>query len=279
MEPTIPVKYSEQFEKTYRLSPRRLYLQYIFSAIIVIILSVIYLSAPAKITILNLNGTSIPQFGGSSWKLAGELTLTKDTLTIIFLVIFALIFLYNLYKTIYSNSYHIHLSKAGIEFSWGILSTKVESLEMYTIIDFVFRQTLTDRMFGTGDVIIFANDVTTPKVIFDGFEKADAKEMDNFLTQYASDSLVKYYAKAAEDEKQTQNPNRPGVPEQVPSFTGLPSSYTPGEVASIQNSILYKRQQILNKQAFPNTSLGTGPKLNTTPHSPVAPGMWRKSKS
>lgn len=56
----------------------------------------------------------------------------------------------------------------------GVLSKKIDELELYRVKDTSFEQSFFLRLFGLGNVLLFTNDVTTPLVKIEAIKNAQA---------------------------------------------------------------------------------------------------------
>ena len=60
------------------------------------------------------------------------------------------------------------ISNYRIDFERGILTRKIDTLELWHVDDITFRQGLLDRMFNVGSIIVMSNDKTTPRLELHG---------------------------------------------------------------------------------------------------------------
>ena len=173
----------EQIEetKTYRLSPRRMYPSYLLLGIYIIISAVILIAFPNN----GVKLFEIQKFSFIISKLA------------VFLVLFAILLIVSisvLVKLLVTRSYVITVSPTSITFSYGIITKKMESVEMHAVKDIVYKQQIWDTILKTADVHIYSDDFTTPHVWFDSMEIEVAKSISDYIEKYSSESIVKYYA-------------------------------------------------------------------------------------
>jgi membrane protein YdbS with pleckstrin-like domain len=66
--------------------------------------------------------------------------------------------------TLYRNSIRFRVTSSNVESEHGILSKKIDVLELWRCRDIRFKQTLIDRMLGIAHIEIFTADVTTPNL-------------------------------------------------------------------------------------------------------------------
>ena len=252
----------------YHLSLKRLLPNYIFGGLLSIALLIGVFSIPDKVAEIDISFLNVVLNN------PGPFIIYRSFFVYATLIIIALIFFVLLFETLMTKSYKISLSKEGLEFSYGLISKRIESIEMHTITDFVFKQGIVDALFHTGDVIVYSHDVTTPKIIFDGFDLRDAKEADAFLQKYSSDSLVKFYSKnqnpnaAPPPQMQQQQAPQP-LQQSQPQFIPNPA-YTPP--APVVNTVPAPQQtdqltQTALQQALQSTNLNNSPSGTTNTNS------------
>lgn len=61
-----------------------------------------------------------------------------------------------------------HVTSRAIDVESGLVSKKIETLQLWKVRDIEFHQTLTDRVLGVARIRIFATDVTSPQVLLWG---------------------------------------------------------------------------------------------------------------
>ncbi len=66
--------------------------------------------------------------------------------------------------TIYRRTIHFRVTATVIETERGLLSKKIEVLQLWRCKDVSYRQNLIDRILGIAHIDVFASDVTTPHV-------------------------------------------------------------------------------------------------------------------
>jgi membrane protein YdbS with pleckstrin-like domain len=69
---------------------------------------------------------------------------------------------------IFTRTVHYRISNYRIDLERGILSKRIDTLELWHVDDISFHQSLTDRMLGVGTITVFSNDSTTPKLPLHG---------------------------------------------------------------------------------------------------------------
>lgn len=66
------------------------------------------------------------------------------------------------------KSIRYRVSNYRIDFERGILSRRVDTLELWHVDDISLRQSLLDRIFGVGTIMILSNDDSTPRLPLQG---------------------------------------------------------------------------------------------------------------
>lgn len=66
---------------------------------------------------------------------------------------------------------HYRISNYRIDFERGILSKKIDTLELWHVDDINFRQSLLDRLLGVGTITVFSGDETTPNLPLHGIPR------------------------------------------------------------------------------------------------------------
>jgi membrane protein YdbS with pleckstrin-like domain len=69
---------------------------------------------------------------------------------------------------ILTRSIRYKISNYRIDFERGILSKKYDTLELWHVDDVSLHQSLTDRIFGTGDITVISDDPSTPRLELSG---------------------------------------------------------------------------------------------------------------
>jgi membrane protein YdbS with pleckstrin-like domain len=68
--------------------------------------------------------------------------------------------------TILATRYRI--TNYRIDYERGVLSKRIDTLELWHVDDIDFRQSLLDRIMGIGSIIVLSNDKTTPRLELHG---------------------------------------------------------------------------------------------------------------
>jgi uncharacterized membrane protein YdbT with pleckstrin-like domain len=68
----------------------------------------------------------------------------------------------------YRRSKVIRVSTSNIEIEYGLLSKKIDVLELWRCRDVQYRQSLFDRILGIAHIDIYTTDVTTPNLCIVG---------------------------------------------------------------------------------------------------------------
>jgi membrane protein YdbS with pleckstrin-like domain len=79
------------------------------------------------------------------------------------------------------RSIRYRISNYRIDFERGILSKKIDTLELWHVDDISFYQSLSDRLLNVGTIIIISGDKTTPKLKLMGLP--DPRPLFNSLQQ------------------------------------------------------------------------------------------------
>jgi membrane protein YdbS with pleckstrin-like domain len=69
---------------------------------------------------------------------------------------------------IYTRSLRYRISNYRIDFERGILSRKIDTLELWHVEDISFRQNVFDRILGVGTIVVISHDETTPRLEMQG---------------------------------------------------------------------------------------------------------------
>lgn len=67
-----------------------------------------------------------------------------------------------------TKSKRYRISNYRIDYERGILTKKIDTLELWHVDDISFRQTLLDRILGTGQITVVSHDQTTPNLVLGG---------------------------------------------------------------------------------------------------------------
>ena len=60
------------------------------------------------------------------------------------------------------------ISNYRIDYEKGLLGKKIETLELWHVDDIEFQQSFFDRIMGVGQITVFSNDKTTPRLELKG---------------------------------------------------------------------------------------------------------------
>ena len=69
------------------------------------------------------------------------------------------------------KSHHYRITSQRIVIESGVLSKQIEEIDMRTVEDLLFRQSLLERMLGIGDITIVSADKTTARARLVGLER------------------------------------------------------------------------------------------------------------
>jgi uncharacterized membrane protein YdbT with pleckstrin-like domain len=76
------------------------------------------------------------------------------------------------------KSHHYRITSQRIVIESGVLSKQIEEIDMRTVEDLLFRQSLLERMLGIGDITIVSADKTTARARLVGLERPrDLREL------------------------------------------------------------------------------------------------------
>jgi membrane protein YdbS with pleckstrin-like domain len=89
-------------------------------------------------------------------------TTTTTVLGVIIPIAAAAVYMFGL--TIYRRSIRFRVTATVIETERGLLSKKIEVLQLWRCKDVSYRQNLIDRILGIAHIDVYASDVTTPHV-------------------------------------------------------------------------------------------------------------------
>jgi uncharacterized membrane protein YdbT with pleckstrin-like domain len=79
-----------------------------------------------------------------------------------------------LYLTLMRRSLHYRITTRTIDIESGILSKKIETLQLWKVRDIEFVQSLLDRMLSIAHINIVTHDVTNPKLVLWGLPDSRA---------------------------------------------------------------------------------------------------------
>jgi membrane protein YdbS with pleckstrin-like domain len=66
------------------------------------------------------------------------------------------------------RQYRYRISNYRIDYEKGLLGKKIETLELWHVDDIEFQQSFFDRIMGVGQITVFSNDKTTPRLELKG---------------------------------------------------------------------------------------------------------------
>lgn len=112
-------------------------------------------------TLVIIAAIGVPLAG--NW-LAGALEVTTLTRVLLIAIPLALAGIGFATVTLYRKSKVVRVSTTNIETEYGILSKKIDVLELWRCRDVRYRQSLLDRILGIAHIEIYTADVTTPQL-------------------------------------------------------------------------------------------------------------------
>jgi membrane protein YdbS with pleckstrin-like domain len=83
-------------------------------------------------------------------------------------VLFAIAVLFLIVPWVLTRMRRYRISNYRIDFERGLLSKKIDTLELWHVDDISFQQGLLDRIFNVGQVTIISDDKTTPRLELEG---------------------------------------------------------------------------------------------------------------
>ncbi len=102
------------------------------------------------------------------WKIAGGLDAKTSTKVIMLLTPLSIAAIYFAGLYFYRKSIRFRVTTTNIETERGILSKKIDVLELWRCRDVRYRQTIIDRVLGIAHIEIYTADVTTPQLEITG---------------------------------------------------------------------------------------------------------------
>jgi uncharacterized membrane protein YdbT with pleckstrin-like domain len=93
----------------------------------------------------------------------------------VFIYTIPLTALWALWKFLITNSQKYELTTQRLKITEGILSQKIDELELYRVTDIRFEQSFFGRIFDLGDIILITTDKTSPKIAIKAI--TNAKEL------------------------------------------------------------------------------------------------------
>jgi membrane protein YdbS with pleckstrin-like domain len=83
-------------------------------------------------------------------------------------VVFGLGLIWLVYLWAARTTLSFHVTTRAIDIESGLLSKRIETLQLWKVRDVEFQQTLMDRLLGVARVRVFTHDVTTPETLLWG---------------------------------------------------------------------------------------------------------------
>jgi uncharacterized membrane protein YdbT with pleckstrin-like domain len=102
------------------------------------------------------------------YKILGWLGTASGSRILVFLVLLGCAGLYFFGLYLYRKSIRFRVTSTNIETERGVLSKKIDILELWRCRDVRYKQNLLDRMLGIAHIEIFTADVTTPHIEITG---------------------------------------------------------------------------------------------------------------
>ncbi len=96
------------------------------------------------------------------YKILGWLEAPQNTQVLVYAVLLALAAIYFAILYFYRKSVRFRVTTSNIETERGILSKKIDVLELWRCRDVRYKQSLIDRILGIAHIEIFTADVSTP---------------------------------------------------------------------------------------------------------------------
>ena len=92
----------------------------------------------------------------------GDPPLTTKLLDVVIPIAVAVVFVFGL--TLYRKSIRFRVTNTVIETERGVLSKRIDVLQLWRCRDVAYRQNLVDRILGIAHIDVFAQDTTTPHI-------------------------------------------------------------------------------------------------------------------
>jgi membrane protein YdbS with pleckstrin-like domain len=96
------------------------------------------------------------------YKMLGWLGTAQGSRILVLLILYAVAALYFFGLYLFRRSVTLRVTSSNIEVERGILSKKIDVLELWRCRDVRYRQNLVDRLLGIAHIDVFTADVTTP---------------------------------------------------------------------------------------------------------------------
>lgn len=98
----------------------------------------------------------------SMWISADDATMMRKVANVLIPVAIATVFVFGI--TLYRKSIKFRVTNTVIETERGILSKKIDVLQLWRCKDVQYQQNLIDRMLGIAHITVYASDSTTPTI-------------------------------------------------------------------------------------------------------------------
>ena len=67
-----------------------------------------------------------------------------------------------------AHTVRYRISNYRIDYERGLLSKRIDTMELWHVEDVTFYQSVTDRILNVGDITVLSHDETTPKLVLEG---------------------------------------------------------------------------------------------------------------
>lgn len=95
-----------------------------------------------------------------------QINIDDSTLLLVEGIIIAIFIIRFITKWLAWRNYKINITNDRIEIERGILSKKIQNMDMWRVQDLAFHQTFLERIFGHGRIKIMSSDKDTPLITF-----------------------------------------------------------------------------------------------------------------
>lgn len=106
--------------------------------------------------------TALVLIGLLTWMNSETTTTMRKLANVLIPIAAGVVFFFAI--TLYRKSIRFRVTSTVIETERGILSKRIDVLQLWRCKDVQYRQNLVDRMLGIAHIIVFAHDETTPKI-------------------------------------------------------------------------------------------------------------------
>ncbi|HVV88831.1 MAG TPA: PH domain-containing protein, partial [Kofleriaceae bacterium] len=103
-----------------------------------------------------------------SWKVLANLGTPAGSRVLVFLIEATLAALYFFGLYLYRRGSRVRVTTSNIENERGIMSKKIDVLELWRCRDIRYRQNFMDRILGIAHIDVYTSDVTTPHLVLLG---------------------------------------------------------------------------------------------------------------